>query len=66
MKTRIKEIMDDNGITIEEMADVLDRSEKSVEAYYRGYRVPGKEVALNMAKILDVSVSYLLGTSAME
>lgn len=58
---RIRELLDDAEISIEEFAELVGITEKSMSNYYYGWRNPGKRLALNMAKILDVDVWYLLG-----
>ena len=50
----IKEIMDDRGVTIEEMAEILDLSERTVKGYYMGWNKPGRIVKLNLMKIFDL------------
>ena len=58
--TRVQEIMDERGITIEDLADALNISKITMHNYYYGKKVPGKVIALNMAKILDVEFDYLM------
>ena len=64
--TRIREIIDERGITIEDLADVLNINKRTIRNYYYGTRVPGKVVALNMAKILDVELNYLMNKEQEE
>lgn len=59
--TRIRELVDDADITVADFADLVGVTERSMENYYYGWRIPGKRLAFNMAKILDVDVWYLLG-----
>ena len=59
--SRIREIMDDQDVTVEEMADVLDINVRTMRGYYNGSKAPGRSLAINMAKILDVSVRDILG-----
>lgn len=46
--------MDDRGISINDMAEALDLSEKTVSAYYRGSKKIGRKTLTNIIKILDL------------
>lgn len=60
---RIKQLMDDRDITIEDLADYLDITESTVTEYYNGTRKPGREILWNMSRLFEVSQDYLLGKS---
>lgn len=55
--TTLAQIMDDRDISISELAEVLDLSEKTVSAYYHGSKRPGRVTALNIARILDTDIT---------
>ena len=50
----IKQVMDDREIAVEEMAEILDLAESTVKGYYQGWRKPGKNIRLNIIRILDL------------
>lgn len=53
-KNWIKEQIDNRNISIKELAEILNLSERTVRGYYKGWTKPGKKVKLNLLKILDM------------
>lgn len=53
-KNWIKEQMDNRNISIKELAEILNLSERTIRGYYKGWAKPGKKVKLNLLKILDM------------
>lgn len=49
------------GLTQKQLAEKLNMSDKSVSKWERGLSVPDADVLIEMANLLDVSVSQLLG-----
>lgn len=50
----IREYMDDNGISVRELAEILNLSERTVRGYYKGWQKPGKKIMLNILKVFDM------------
>ena len=49
------------GLTQKQLAEKLNMSDKSVSKWERGLSIPDADVLIEMANLLDVSVSQLLG-----
>ena len=50
----IKKYMDDNEVSIAELADILNLSRRTVKGYYKRWQKPGKKIMLNIMKIFDI------------
>lgn len=60
MGERIRKRLDEIGMSQRELADKLGITEVSLSRYITGNRVPKATVVIGMAKVLDVSVEWLL------
>lgn len=61
--TRLREIMSENRITQEGLAEKLGVTYRSVGTYCRGDVMPSGEMIVKIADALSVSTDYLLGVS---
>lgn len=61
--TRLKELRQESGLTIEEFASEVGVSRSSVGYYENQNRLPDLAVAAKMAEVLDVTTDYLIGRS---
>lgn len=52
----IRQYMDENNISIKELAEILNLSERTVRGYYKGWNEPGRKVALNIMKVFDMDL----------
>ena len=59
--TRIKEAMNDNNLSLEELAIKTTINTENCQAYLNGKQEPSLENLINLAHELDVSIDYLLG-----
>jgi DNA-binding transcriptional regulator YiaG len=50
----IKKAMDEKEVSIEELADALGLTWGTVRNYYRGWTKPGKNIRLNIIRILEL------------
>lgn len=57
---RIKEVLEEKGIKQTWLAEQLGKSYNMVNGYVQNRKQPRLEVLFEIAKILDVDVSYLL------
>jgi len=53
-KNWIQKTMDDRGISISELAEILNLSERTVRSYYKGWSKPGKIARMNILKVFDL------------
>jgi len=58
---RIKENLQQQNISQEKLAELLDKSVPMISYYGSGKRVPPPDVIYKIAKIFHVSADYLLG-----
>lgn len=60
---RIKELRTKNGLTQKQLAKESGLSERSVQNYELGERIPTLQAAISLADYFDVSLDYLVGRS---
>lgn len=58
---RIRELMDRDGISQKELANLSGVSEASLSRYLSGSLEPRIDILRNIAKVFNVSISYLTG-----
>lgn len=61
LSKRLYELRTENSYTQSEVADKLHISYQSYQAYELGTAVPTLQNFINLAKIYDVSLDYLVG-----
>ena len=61
--SRLLEIRKSKGFSQAELADLLNSKPPVIGRYERGEATPSIEVALRLAKVLDVSLDYLVGNT---
>lgn len=59
----MSEIRKDNGMTQKQLADLLSLSENTISSYERNISDPDDETKIKLAKLYNVSIDYLMGTS---
>lgn len=60
-KERVKNLMERDGISQKELANLSGISEASVSRYLSGDLKPRMDILTNIAKVFSVSTSYLVG-----
>ena len=60
-KERVKTLMERDGISQKELANLSGISEASVSRYLSGDLKPRMDILTNIAKVFNVSTSYLVG-----
>lgn len=60
MKTRLRELREDNDLTQEECAKIAFISKKSYIRYEKGERVPPIDTMKTLAEYYNVSLDYLV------
>lgn len=60
---RIKAALDAKGMTQRELAKKIRVTEVSVSRYITGDRIPRATILIDIAKVLDVSIDYLMGVN---
>lgn len=60
-KKRVKELMLRDGISQKELASLSGISESSISRYLSGDLKPRMDILTNIAKVFNVSTSYLVG-----
>ena len=60
---RLQAIRDDKGFTQKHLGEVLNISVSTISHYENGTREPNIEILIQMAKVLGVSVDYLIGST---
>lgn len=60
---RLKESIQDRGLTQRMLATRIGTTEVSISRYLKGKRIPSADVLYKLCKALDVSADYLLGLS---
>lgn len=51
----LKKVVDDRGIDLDELAEVVDLAPRTVREYYAGTRKIGWKAKMNLMKILDLT-----------
>lgn len=62
-KERIKELRTSKGLTQKQLAEEAKLSERGIQNYELGERVPTLQAAIALADYFDVSLDYLVGRS---
>ena len=57
----IKSIMLSKNLTQKQLAQMLGITERAYQYYEAGTREPNVDTLINISKVLDVSIDYLLG-----
>ena len=60
-RERVKSLMERDGISQKELANLSGISEASVSRYLSGDLKPRMDILINIAKVFNVSTSYLVG-----
>ena len=60
---RLQTIRDDKGFTQKHLGEVLNISVSTISHYENGTREPNIEILIQIAKVLGVSVDYLIGST---
>lgn len=60
-KDRVKELMERDGVSQKELAIRSGISESSISRYLAGSLKPRMDILANIAKVFNVSTSYLVG-----
>jgi len=58
---RLKEIRDERGVSMSELARQMKTSHQNISRWESGEIVPGGETLVKLANFLKVSADYLLG-----
>ena len=61
VKTRLKELRNEMGITQKEVAERINFSVSTIKQYENGYRIPDEENLTILASFYDVFPRYILG-----
>ncbi len=61
MLTNLKNARQKKGLKQKELADLLDLSSKTISNYEAGTRDPDIKTLIKMARILEVTIDYLVG-----
>ena len=64
--SRLRELMEERGVTQGDIAAVTGRSRQTVSQYVNGISEPGYDNLVNIAVALNVSTDYLLGLSEIK
>lgn len=59
--SRIRQLMDTNGTTQDQLAEVVDKTRQTISQYVNGISEPGYDTLVKIADYFGVSVDYLLG-----
>ena len=59
--SRIKKLRMDNGYSMQELANKLNVTKSSVNMWENGGSIPKDNILIEISKIFDVSIDYLLG-----
>lgn len=62
-KSRIIELRKSHNLTQKQLAFKVNLSERGIQNYETGTRVPTLEIAIALADYFDVSLDYLVGRS---
>lgn len=61
--SRLKKAIAENGISIDEFSKIVSFDENKCNSYLNGENEPSLEDLLEISRVLDVSIEYLLGQS---
>ena len=64
--TRLKELRIEKQLSQKELADLLSTGQSSISAWERGEREPLAHQLVDLAKVFECSVDYLLGVSDIK
>lgn len=62
MTNWLRKVVDDRGIDLDELAEVVDLAPRTVREYYAGTRKIGWKAKTNLMKILDLTEEDVDGT----
>lgn len=62
-KNRIREVRKNNGLSQQELADMIHVSKQAISQYERGVRKPDLDTLTALGDVLNVSIDYLTGQS---
>ncbi len=62
----LKELRKDAGMSQEDLARALSLSASSIKAYEQGRNTPSDEIKVQIAKLFNRSLDYLLGATPLE
>lgn len=60
-KERLKELREDSGLSMSELANKIGVSTNTISRWERGERIPNLEALVALAKFFKVSTDYLCG-----
>lgn len=63
LSERLKMLREESNMTKSDLALELNLAISSISQYESGDRIPSDEVKINIAKLFDVSLDYLMGLS---
>lgn len=63
---RIKKLRNDNGYSMEELAQKIGVTKSSINMWENGGSVPKENILILLSKLFNVSIDYLLGNEIME
>jgi transcriptional regulator with XRE-family HTH domain len=61
LSIRLKELREEKGLSSRELAKKLNVSDRAVQRWEKGERVPNADSVILLARFFDVSADYLLG-----
>lgn len=64
--TRLKSICGERGLSQRDLAERLNTTEATISRYVSGFRTPNVETAIEIARILNVSLDSLMGVSTPD
>lgn len=62
---RLKELMNEKGVSQKEVADYLNIAASTLNGYANNYREPDFTILSSLAKYFDVSTDFLLGLTTV-
>ncbi len=63
---RLKELRKERQLSQKELADLLSTGQSSISAWERGEREPLAHQLIDLARVFECSVDYLLGISDIK
>lgn len=61
--SRLELVIKEKGITQTKLASKVGVTKQAMSCYIRGKRIPRYDILVSIARALDISVDYLVGTS---
>lgn len=58
---RLKDLRKQKGLTQQQLGELIDVTKASICYYEKSLRTPTLDTLMDLSKVLDVSISYLLG-----